>query len=318
VPAHLALVNSSGEVRPELPSIDQFDHMVVVVPPLPNDPASANAAPMVLDCTSKNSYALLQPPIWLADKQLLVLDPKKPRLEKTIKFPADAARFTSRRKIVRAAPDGTSDAIRTEVEEQVTFNEYIAGGIRGYLRSFPPAERDKAVQNFFAGSSGLRLESATIDELHSLDKPLTLKLKYAMPEAFHTVGSTDTGATLVGRIPSPWETYFFDSEFVQRRQSPFEFKMPIRVESTIELKLPSGFDLKDVSTLTGSQQSPFVAWATRVKREGEIMKLEYRARRPAGLHPADKYAAYYSEMKNALRVFERPLTLQAASSGAAK
>jgi Transglutaminase-like superfamily len=314
IPAHLALVNTSGKLRSDMPSLDQFDHMVVYVPQLRGTAGAAPPEGVFLDCTSKNSYALLTPPIGLADTELLVLDPTKPRLVRTGKYPEDAARLISRRhvKLVTDGPGG--EPIRTEVEEEVILNEFMASGLRSYLRSHPPAERSEAVQNFFSGTSPLRLDDVVIKDLDAIEKPLTLNLKYAVPDAFHTVGAA-AGASLVGRIPSPWETFFFQAEYLQRRKSPFELSMPMRLESTIEFKLPKGFDLKDVNALAESKRTPFVAWATRVKRDGDTMKLEFRARRNAGLHQANEYATFYKDMKSALRVFDRPLTMQAVDAG---
>ena len=116
IPAYLALVKVGGHLRSEMPSLDQFNHMVVYVPKLEGATAGGVAEDLILDCTDKFTYPLLAPPIGLADKELLVLDPARPRIVRTGKFPDDAARLVSQRKI-RVTPEADGGTVRTEVDE---------------------------------------------------------------------------------------------------------------------------------------------------------------------------------------------------------
>ncbi len=284
--------------------------MVVYVPKLPGETAGDISEELILDCTDKYTYPLLTPPVGLADKELLVLDPDKPRLVRTGKFPDDAARLVSQRKI-RVTPEGDSGSVRTEVDEHVTLNQFLAPSLRGYLRMYEPADRTAAVQAYFNEESRLHLDHVTIENLDEFDKPLVVDMKYAVPEAFHVVASAERGKTLVGHLPSPWERAYFQAGYVQQRKSPFEFTMPVRLESTVEFEVPKGFELKDADQLAHTEQTPFIAWASRSSLEGNAIKLEYRARRFAGRHRADEYSTYYEDAKKALALFDRPLLIQA-------
>jgi hypothetical protein len=242
---------------------------------------------------------------------LLVLDAKKPRIVRAGKFPADAARLVSRRKIKIIADESTGHGIRTEVDEEVTLNEFVAPMLRGYLKMHEPAERVEAMQGYLTDGHQLRLTDVKIENLDDVAKPLQIKVKYAAPEAFHAVKSAAGGFTVVGRLPAPWEATYLRAEYVQARKTPFEFMIPVRVESTIEFELPKGFRLQDANQLADTKQTPFLAWASRVRPGDQRVTLEYRARRFTGHHPSEDYAKYYDDIRSALRLFDRPLTIQA-------
>ena len=282
-----------------MPSLDQFNHMVVYVPKLQGNTSAGGTEDLILDCTDKYTYPLRMPPVGLADKELLVLDPAKPRLVRTGKFPDDAARLVTSRKI-RVTPEGDGGSVRTQVDEHVTLNQFLAPPLRGYLRMYEPADRTAAVQAYFNDDSRLHLDSVTVENLDDFEKPLIVDLKYAVPEAFHVVTSAARAKTLVGHLPSPWEKTYFQAGYVQQRKSPFEFMIPVRLESTVEFELPKGFELKDADKMVYSEKTPFIAWASRSQLEANGVKLEYRARRFTGRHRADEYPSYYEDAKKVL------------------
>ncbi len=304
VTSHLALVNTAGRLRLDMPSLDQFNHMIVYVP----DAASA-AGGTIIDCTDKETFALTAPQPNLADRDVLVLDPENPRLIHTPNYPPDAARMISRRK-VKIRVDESGGPVETHIEEQISLNEYAAPAMRAFLKAFGPADRPEAVQSWFAGGSSLRLKNVTIENLEETKEPLVLEMEYAAPDAFHLVGSAASGGTMVGQLPASWEMRYLEAEYVPHRKTPFEFWMPMRIESTTNVDLPAGYEMQDVDRLVVRGSTQFVSWASRAEAKGPTVTLEYRARRLAGRHPATEYAAYYKDVNDALGVFRRPVTLQ--------
>jgi hypothetical protein len=156
----------------------------------------------------------------------------------------------------------------------------------------------------------LHVDSVNVQNLDAFEKPLVLDVKYVVPDAFHTVSSATKGLSLVGHIPSPCEKTYLQAGYTQKRNSPFEFRVPVRLQSTVEFQLPKGFELKDVDRLNHSDRTAFVAWSSRCKLESEAVKLEFSASRPAGRYPAAKYSAYYEDTKKAIGLFDRPLVIQ--------
>ena len=59
IPSHLAIVNSAGEITPELPSLDQFDHMVLYVPAAAIDEPDNAVGGLLIDATEKDADPLL-------------------------------------------------------------------------------------------------------------------------------------------------------------------------------------------------------------------------------------------------------------------
>jgi hypothetical protein len=308
VAADLALVNSDGELIEDMPSIDQFDHMVVHVA----NPLSPAEPGLLIDCTDKHSDPLLSPAYGLADTSFLVLNPKEPKLIRTETYPADAARVAIHRK-VRVLPAASEAASSLEVSEEVVLHPFAAPGLRSYLQSHEPADRTDAVRTYLSRNLPYAIDKLTIDGLDALDKPLVLKLSYAIPDGFDQVDSTGGVATLVGRLPASWETNWVAADETTRRISPFRILMPLRIESTTELELPDGYALPRLEQWTDSKRERFASWASRSHRDGRNLKFEYRIRIHPGHFPASDYSAYVAEMKNALSVFRRPMAMQAAA-----
>ncbi|HWH70777.1 MAG TPA: DUF3857 domain-containing protein, partial [Candidatus Sulfotelmatobacter sp.] len=70
LPAHLALVSHHAPVRQDLPSLDQFDHMIVFVPEVQGG--------RFIDCTLKGADAARDIPLGLAGREVLILQSQNP------------------------------------------------------------------------------------------------------------------------------------------------------------------------------------------------------------------------------------------------
>ncbi len=79
IPSELTVVNSSQRITPELPSLDQFDHMVLFVPGEAVGQPPNEIGGLIVDATQKCADPLLYPPYGMADKSFLVLDAARPR-----------------------------------------------------------------------------------------------------------------------------------------------------------------------------------------------------------------------------------------------
>ena len=119
---------------PNLPSLDQFNHMVVFVPgsSLKDDDNAVGG--LVVDCTNKYADPLLFPPSELTGKQVLVLDPVRPRLVEIPPLPVDAGKLKTERTITIRADGARGDALVADVHEELTFGPYLAPKVRGYLK----------------------------------------------------------------------------------------------------------------------------------------------------------------------------------------
>jgi hypothetical protein len=307
IDSHLAIVNSKGAIAEELPSLDQFDHMVLFVPNEAIGEPNNACCGLVIDATEKDADPLLFPPYGLADKPLLVLDGAKPRFVRTPAYPPDAQQLTSRRRISVRPNASQRNWIEVDVQEQLTFNPYIAPGIRCYLRMHEAGKRREAIQEVLSEGQNVRVKRVDVENLDDTSKPLVLHLEYLLPDAFHRLVASADGNTLVGRIPSTWETYFLEAEYLDARETPFEVKSPKLIHTSLEIQLPNGYQLGELERWTTSGQTAFVAWASQAHQTGTSINVEHSVRVPAGQYAAKYYPEYYADMKEALSLLQMPV-----------
>jgi hypothetical protein len=314
IPAHLTLVNASGVVVHELPSLDQFDHMIVYVPGQSFDASARPTDGLFIDCTSKSAPPLAFPPIGLNDTSMLVLDPARPRLIHTPDYAPDFGTLHIHRNVTIVRDRSQRNAFTAEVRETVTFNPNLAAAIRGMLKSVEAGKRQGVLQEVLSSNDKIRVRKLTLDRLEETDQSLGVSLDYVMLDAFHSVVSKTETGTLVGRIPAPWEDLLLQPDYVENRQTPFEVKMPVLTTATVELSLPPGYQVADLERLNGSSQTLFAAWVSRAAQNGSNVTIQLSVRLPAGRHAAAEYDNYYSSVKDSLAVFQSPITLFAQSS----
>lgn len=305
VNAHLALVQTSQPVVTDLPTLSQFDHMVVLVnnAPAPGTSASdAGSVPsigdkwLVLDATDKSHPALHGVPVGVQRRPLLILDPERPRL--LIDTPASAGNaFQTDRKIVITA-DGD-----LEVDEVLTATGPWAEGLLEYLRNAPAADRLAKVQKSLDLEDGLRVTRLTTSDLNDLVGPLRVTLHYTIPGRF----DRQPGGWF-GRLPAPWEFYYLSPTFLPDRRTPFERTVGFDFRSTVEVELPAGFKL---AQLPPGPTAEFDAVNTQLQAASTPtgLSLTSRIALPSGRFPAADYAAYHHALDAGLRALRPTMHL---------
>ncbi len=190
--------------------------------------------------------------------------------------------------------------------EDLTFNAYLSPAIRSYLRTYESGELRAAIQQVLGANQQVRVNRANVENLDVTSKPLTMHLEYSLPDAFHRLPSQQ-GATLVGTLPSAWETYLLEAEYLETRETPFEVKTPRVIRTSLSVELPDGYSPADFEPRNTAKQTPFVAWATNSRTAGTCFIVEHVVRVPAGRHQAKEYAGYYVDMKNSLAPLQTPV-----------
>ena len=206
ITSYLAVVRSSGDIVRDVVSFDQFDHMVVFVPSEEIGMAPNSTGGLVLDTTSKDADPLLDPPWGLDDRSVLVLDREHPRFVHTPKYPEDAGKLVSKRTLAfNIHPSGSVDS---DVTEEVTFNAYLAPGMRGLFRRLDTSTRRVAMQSVLSDNGPIRVKTVEAENLDAVRKPLRIKLEYVVPNSFRAISSARSGKSLVGNLPCAWESQF--------------------------------------------------------------------------------------------------------------
>lgn len=220
IDAHLALIRSSGPFMPELPSLDQFDHMIVYVP-------SRNA---FIDATDKWGDLTLGVPWGLEGKTALVLDPKSPRLV-TIPPPRnDSGQIQIQR---TARLDNQTDLI---IHESDRFTGLYAAEMRSLLLASEPLDRVQTLEHVLKDCGlSCRVRQFHADGIDAPDQPLVLEIDYVAQRSFRILNGQ-----IVGAVPCPIERYFFAPPATDRRETPWKIRYGLSIQTLSILELTPG------------------------------------------------------------------------------
>ncbi|MCB1224664.1 MAG: tetratricopeptide repeat protein, partial [Verrucomicrobiales bacterium] len=301
IPAHLTLVGSTNPIRDALPSLDQFDHMVVHVP-------GSGAEPFI-DPTQRDGMLRLPVPSGLDDRHLLILDPENPRLHRTKAYPADMGELRIERQ-VRPLEDG-----RLHVSETLFTSDYWAETLRGSLRDTDPVYRREWIENVASDAAQGAVEVGKIDitPLQNPDQPLKLVSEWDSPVAI------DSDAAQMRVLWPSWEAYFLPPNGSTLRYNPLELRYALRMDSRTTLHAPSG-SVWDVGpgekVFNGKFGTGKLSWAPGKNTTELVLDLHFE--RPTGYHPKDAYTAFRREMEAVIQTLRRqPWKLRPAPASAA-
>ena len=293
VPAELALVNSRGRVHRELPSLDQFDHMVVY---LPEDGR-------VIDATDKDGDFRREVPWGLAGKQILVLDPE-PHLETlTDRYSGDHHIHVDRQVTV-------VDRSHLDVRERVTARGHHAAALRARLRKKEESEYSRALHDLL----GLDTESVAgwrlkISGLDNVTAPVEIDVRYRIERGVRRVGEQ-----WIAELPAYWEEQYLRFPSLEDRQTPFEFETPLELSTQTTVTGPDDLELTSLSSVDAEETTPFLTWSSQVAHPESDAPLRLRTEfsHPVGHYPASDYTRFVSLLGEARDAF-RPLLVWSES-----
>lgn len=287
VRAQLALVKSIGKICKELPSLDQFDHMIVYLPEFRNG--------FFIDCTDKGSDLAQTTPYGLAGKEAFILDATNPRFITMPEYPDDGNTVDSRREV--QITNGT-DVV---VHETLSLRGCNATALRSYFKQLQPSARRSFVDLQLNRQSG-EVTSFKLENLEDTQAPLVLDLDYFFKGQFHP-----TGNKLVGKLPDVWEQLYASADPVEKRTKPFELDVPVNVDSAITLDIPRGYREPQLKDFHQDLQLDFASTHSDAKRQGTEVKIDYRLHRRSGKFAAADYPPYRENMLKALRPLEQTI-----------
>lgn len=310
--ADLALARSTGDIVSDLPSLDQFDHMVVFVPAGEIEGVHNSMDGIIVDATNKDANLLLDTPCGLENRSLLVLDAKRPRLVHTPRYPENAGQVTSKRSLsFEISPAGSVDS---RVSEEVTFGEYVAPGMRAFFRHFDAETRREAIQNLVSENGPIRVRAIEALNVDANNEPLRIKLEYSIPYSFRLTNSPSSGKSLVGSLPCVWETQYALAQAVDGRKTPFEISMPYSIHSTVTFNVPDGYQFSELDDCNKTGSSKFRSWSSHASLQGKTVTIDYHVHLAAGRYPADAYEQFYNDSNDSLAVLRAPLSLRSEDS----
>jgi len=274
-----------------LPSVDQFDHMIVHV--------AGPDGGRFLDCTDKMSRPALPVPFGLAGRDALILDEKNPRFVRLGEYPADASVIRSIRSV---QVTNRTDAL---VEEKLTLEGIHGALLRGYLRHQPASLRHSYVAGLLK-QQGAELIGLTFDGLEQPHLSLVLNLVYAVRSRFH-----ETESQLIGQSLGCFEQTYLAAESVEKRLTPFQIATPLTLEGSVTIRAPEGFRANSAAAPIGQKwDDRFLRGRLDVLAEKSVWRLSYTLHEPAGRFAPGDYDAFCATLGRASRALSPKLTFE--------
>jgi len=294
VQSRLALVRTGGPLRREMPSLDQFDHMVVYLP----------AQELFIDATDKSADLLHGVTPGIAGKDALLLDARQPRV---VRIP-DQGDDGGEMSLVREAHLVAGADL--EVTETATYRGNEAAMMRSYFDEIEPKARAASLQRRLSSRGGdVEVLSLDVRDLRDPQKPLGLQVKYVQRGAFHAVGGQ-----LVGKLPALLERGRIQVE-IDARETPFQFRLPLSIHSTVSLELPSGYSPAQPLAARASPDGRFAGWRVAPDDSGRDLRARFDFGRKRGRHASSEYADLRRETEAALGALEQEVILQRVAVG---
>lgn len=283
----LALVSTSQTVEPSVPSLAQFDHMIVY--------CEQCGESGFLDTTDKDLDPSSIVPRGLAGSYALLLDPRKPHL---VRIPAYSPKHHTVQIDRRVA---ISQGGGVTVVENARLEGIWGASFRRALRSIERSQWKETIQlEIFDGQRGSVLKRVDARNVDDPEAPLELGLEYEMRGVF-----SDAGSRLIGRIPAVLESFYLQATPLDARTSPFEIAFPLRLESTARLELPAGFASGRPAPASKSEPGArYLEFEGVVESKPDAVIVRFGATRRPGLYPASEYPGYYREAQGAVDFFD--------------
>jgi tetratricopeptide (TPR) repeat protein len=285
--SHLALVNTSERVLPEMPTLDQFNHMVVHVPALGDR--------WLVDPTAKYMPITSLPMPVMRDTHALIVDPKGSRLVPLSFAPALGTADIACNRTLK--PDGND----WQVTETVTCSGYYAAALRGTYDELTPTEQARRAQSLLAGDGSAEVKEFTFENLDALAEPARISMTYVVRDA---IKSTD--GRLTASLPALWERDYLNMSYLPERKTPFEWRYPIRLKSEVMLQVPKSLTLRNVAKEGSSKGTK---WSMQPGRDGAPVAIfEFQAQ--TGRWEAKEYQEVYAGWTAARRAWDSPVEWQ--------
>jgi hypothetical protein len=291
IASHLALVDTADDVQVDVPSLDQFNHMVLFVP------AAAGAPARFYDATDKGMDPRLSPPLGLAGRPALVLDPAQPRFERITTY----APHSSRVRVVRGVRLGSDQDL--SVTDKVEVTGYFGASLRDHLATLDArGQREWGQRVVSTAARGARLRSLAVANVSDVSKPLVVDAAYTLPQQC----STDATG-LRCPLATPWESYYLEAEAVADRRTPFELTYPLEVSSSTTVR-GDGCTRWVWEDRPAGGKAEFATWSVRDSVQERSASLTLDVELTPGRFAASRYDEYVRQMDLAIRSVGRSLT----------
>ena len=235
VKSYLTAIHLTEEGFSGLPTIQQFNHMILFIP------KQGKVNEMWVDATDKTGND--RPvPLDMEGKVALIIDGENSRVTQTPILEDDQEHKIAIDHKLFIGNDGTC-----EFRDSVALSGKFASAIRNKFYGREVKEQEKLMEDFMAqGVPDVNISKVEIKNLADFNKPLVLITTYG------SKGYFGKGDEMKGRFPNVWERSLFKLPKVNKRHHPI--RMPHETQFSYSLTVKAA-DGRDVS-VSGAKPLP--------------------------------------------------------------
>jgi len=289
IPSHLALVNTDRTIHVAVPSLDQFNHMVLMIP--------GRQGGAFVDATCKHGNTAMPVPGGLADKKALVLDAANIRFESIPPYPADSSKAVSK---TTCRVEKNKDL---HLHTTVSIDGYYGEWMRGALSRVDGPRQSQWLQSQLSASQpdGVVL-SCTMSNVYDASRALIISADYRIPDCV-----SDKDGSFSFALPQLWPGYYLTDAPMPDRKLPFHLPYPFTLRSNVEVEVPRGC-VFTTAGVTNSGRTASVKWAVASPRTRTKAVIAFAGRLTPGLYPRDEYEKQRKCTAAGLKTARRRLT----------
>ena len=285
IESQLVLANTAAPILRNLPSLDQFNHMILHVPAIKKSP--------FIDATVKTLDPAIGITSNLAGREVLVLAPAKPFFKTVPAVNPENCQVHAER-TVEITADG-----HLRVHEVLTLAGYYAAGMRIYYQNMPAKDRLKNSQALLAANdSSVQLTRLDVAGTDPAAKECVLTLDYGLDNAVRRLDRQ-----LLAAIPYLWEADYLRTSSVKNRENPFKIDLPLVFTSTTTMKSPRGHVPLLDKTSKHAAHCGSVRWTSLARPVNDGVVVEFTCELRAGTFAKDKYEQHRQRLEEAFAVF---------------
>ncbi len=116
----------------------------------------------------------------------------------------------------------------------------------------------------------------------------------------------------MGKLPAVWERNLISVVPVDERRSTFELAFPFTLTTAARIRVPDGYVATRTPESNFSGRGDFVEWGGDIEHSEHQIDVAYRYSRQSGIFDGSRYANYYREANEAMKIFSRTTELAEA------
>lgn len=271
----LTLVSTDNIIHTDIPSMDQFNHMILYI----------NQIDKFVDCTVKNANLLTVGNTYMHGSKALLLDDEKSGF-KTIPYYEVNTKAVSVKRNMKLIENDEID-----VNEEVTLTGYYAYFLRNSLLKTAIKDRKEKVRDWINYYPEIEDFSLDILNLDNYMENLVLKMNYRIKRAIKTLDG-EKSATL----ETPWLYFYVSSKKIEDKFNPVKFYYDFSFSSVVEFDCGGLAILKSEIPEISKKMSYFEGTVSAIADKNRLV-IKSDCLKKRGTYPAESYADFYEATK---------------------